>query len=224
MSFHIKPVSRTKEQARTNYNRISRWYDVFSSQSETKYREIGLRLLAPQLGEHILEIGYGTGHALVALAQAVGLQEHVTGIDLSDGMWEITEKRLTRANLSPRVTLLQGDAATYPFEHNAFDAAFMSFTLELFDTPEIPQILQLCKHTLRPSGRLGVVTLVKDHHPGVAVRLYEWFHERLPTLVDCRPIFGQAALKEAGFVIETSQLYKMWGLPVEVLLGRKPFQ
>lgn len=224
MHSSFAPVPRTKGQARASYNRMSRWYDAFSGRSEKKYRDAGLQYLAAQPCEQILEIGYGTGHALIALAQAVGPQGHVTGIDLAEGMRDISQKRLTSAHLSAQVTLLLGDAATYPFEPNAFDAAFMSFTLELFDTPEIPIVLQKCKHALRPGGRLGVVTLVKDNRPGMAVRVYEWFHARLPTLVDCRPIFGHAVLQEAGFVIEICQLYRMWGLPVEILLGRKPFQ
>jgi demethylmenaquinone methyltransferase/2-methoxy-6-polyprenyl-1,4-benzoquinol methylase len=221
MNPSIKPVPRTKTQARESYNKMSGWYDAISGNTEKKYRDLGLNLLAAQPGERILEIGFGTGHALVTLAQAVGPQGHVTGIDLSDGMADITRQRLAEANLSERVTLLRGDAATHPFEPDTFDAAFMSFTLELFDTPEIPHVLGACLRLLRSGGRLGVVTLVKGTLPGWPVRLYEWFHDRLPTMVDCRPIFGRAALQEAGFTLEKVDTEMMWGLPVEILLGRK---
>jgi demethylmenaquinone methyltransferase/2-methoxy-6-polyprenyl-1,4-benzoquinol methylase len=222
MNPSIKPVPRTKNQARESYNKMSRWYDTISGNTEKKYRDLGLNLLAAHPGEHILEIGFGTGHALVTLAQAVGPQGHVTGIDLSDGMVEITHQRLAQANLTERVTLLQGDAASHPFEPGAFDAVFMSFTLELFDTPEIPHVLRACARALRSGGRLGVVALVKDTQPGWPVRLYEWFHDRLPTMVDCRPIFGRAALQEAGFTLEKVESQVMWGLPVEILLGSQP--
>lgn len=215
----IKPVLRTKKQAQATYNKMSRWYDTLSGNTEKRYRDLGLTMLAPQSGERILEIGFGTGHALVALAQAVGPQGHVTGIDLSDGMVEVTRQRLERTRLTGRVTLLQGDAITYPFELEVFDAVFMSFTLELFDTPEIPQLLETCARVLRSGGRIGIVSLAKDETPTWPVRLYEWFHDQFPTFIDCRPIFARTALQTAGFTLEQFDRQTMWGLPVEILLG-----
>lgn len=221
MTPSIKPVLRTKNQARIAYNKMSRWYDTLSGNTEKRYRDLGLDMLAPRSGECILEIGFGTGHALVALAQGVESQGHVTGIDLSDGMVEVTRRRLERTHLSPFVTLLQGDAITFPFEPAKFDAVFMSFTLELFDTPEIPRLLETCAQTLRPGGRIAIVSLAKDESSPWSVRLYEWFHDQFPTLVDCRPIFARSALQNAGFTIERFDRQTMWGLPVDILLGRK---
>jgi len=96
----------------------------------------------------------------------------------------------------------------------------MSFTLELFDTPGILGVLRDCRRVLRPGGRICVVSLSR-RTCARAVRAYEWFHERLPVLVDCRPILVGEALTEAGLAVEESLPAKMWGLPVDIVLGRK---
>jgi demethylmenaquinone methyltransferase/2-methoxy-6-polyprenyl-1,4-benzoquinol methylase len=143
-------------------------------------------------------------------------------MDLSDGMLAIAQSRVDRAGLSGRVDLRAGDALALPFEPGSFDGVFMSFTLELFDTPEIPLVLNQCRTALRREGRMAVVALAKK--PGVAVRIYEWFHATLPRFVDCRPIYLQTDLASAGFSICDVSTLSMWGLPVEVILAQRADQ
>jgi ubiquinone/menaquinone biosynthesis C-methylase UbiE len=218
----ISRVTRSKAEAARSYNRLSRWYDWLAGSSEQKYRNLGLQALQAQEGEKILEIGFGTGHCIVALAKSVGPAGNVCGIDLSEGMLAIAEKRARQAGVSVWVDLRVGDAAQLPFEPGNFDAVFMSFTLELFDTPEIPLVLAGCRQMLRPGGRIGLVTMILPERPGLAVRLYEWFHARWPAAVDCRPILAREALLEAGFTIGSVRRLKMWGLPVDVIQARQP--
>jgi ubiquinone/menaquinone biosynthesis C-methylase UbiE len=221
MEASIKRVNRSKDAARASYNRMSRWYDMISGNTEKKYRDWGLEKLSAQPGERILEIGFGTGHCLVALAKAVGSSGRVTGLDISDGMLEIARERL-RGQGSEQVDLHLGDAANLDFiQPNSLDGVFMSFTLELFDNPEIPRVLQECHRILKPGGRLAVVSMTKTTPPGIPVRIYEWFHEHMPDYADCRPIFARQALEENGFKIQDVSLSSMWGLPVEIVLGKK---
>lgn len=223
MDASISRVNRSKEAARASYNRLSRWYDLVAGGTEKKYRDWGLEKLAAQPGETILEIGFGTGHCLVSLAKAVGPAGGVTGLDISDGMLAIARERLQREGLDERVDLHLGDAANLDFiESGSLDGVFMSFTLELFDNPEIPRVLQECHRILKPGGRLAVVSMTKTNPPGLAVRMYEWFHEHMPDYADCRPIFARQALEQSGFVIRDVSVSSMWGLPVEIVLGKKP--
>ncbi len=215
----VSRVVRSKDEAKASYNRMSRWYDLVAGSSEKKYRDLGLEKLNAQPGEHILEIGYGTGHCIEALATAVTSTGQVSGVDISEGMYEITQAHINDAGLSDRVDLHVGDAANLPFSSDSFDGVFMSFTLELFDTPEIPQLLQQCHSILRPGGRIVIVSLIKK--ASKAVRIYEWFHEKMPTAVDCRPIYAQSDLIAAGFTIQDVMALFMWGLPVEIILATK---
>lgn len=208
-------------QARASYDRLSRWYDALAGWSERDARGIGLRKLVPQEGETVLEIGFGTGHGLQALAQAVGASGRVHGLDLSKGMIEVTRRRLAGTALAERVDLTCGDATALPYASASLDAVFMSFTLELFDTPEIPTVLQECRRVLRSGGRLGVVSLSKERENPLT-RAYEWLHEKLPNWVDCRPIFARRAVEEAGFHIVDVTHTAWWGLWTEIVLAKKP--
>ena len=222
MDAPISPVNRSKEAARASYNRLSRWYDLIAGSTEKKYRDWGLEKLSAQPGEKILEIGFGTGHCLVALAKAVGPTGRVVGVDISDGMLAIARDRLQGEGLNDRADLHLGDAAKLDFiEAGSLDGIFMSFTLELFDNPEIPRVLRECHRILKPGGRVAVVSMTKTNPPGMAVRMYEWFHEQMPNYADCRPIFARQALEQSGFEVQDVSVTSMWGLPVEIVLGKK---
>jgi ubiquinone/menaquinone biosynthesis C-methylase UbiE len=218
----IKRVRRSKEEARASYNRMSKWYDAVAGGSEKKFRDIALRKLNAGEGETILEIGFGTGHGILALARAVGAAGRVHGIDLSEGMLEITRSRLGAAGLLERVDLKCGDAAALPFPAGFFDAVFMSFTLELFDTPEIRTVLQECRRVLKSGGRLAVVAMSKEGKSGLMMKLYEWGHEKFPNYLDCRPIFLRQAVETTGFKIDDMTLMTTWGLPVGIAVALNP--
>ena len=114
-----------------------------------------------------------------------------------------------------------GDAVRLPYENNFFDAIFMSFTLELFDTAEIPIVLQECYRILRNGGRLCVVAMSKNEKTSVMTEFYEWLHKKFPKYFDCRPIYVQYALKELGFRNLDVTEMSMFGLPVEIISGEK---
>lgn len=214
----ISRVTRSRKAARTSYNHLSRWYDLFAG-SEKSSTENGLQMLKIQPGEHVLEIGFGTGQSLIQLAQTVGGSGKLNGIDISEGMLRVANSRLRSLRNTDRVDLMLGDAINLPFQKAGFDAIFMAHTLELFDTPEIPLVLSECKRVLHQNGRIGIVSLTKTDHP--SVRLYEWAHSKFPALFDCRPIFARQTLETTGFEILSSMIQSMGGLPIEIVIARK---
>jgi ubiquinone/menaquinone biosynthesis C-methylase UbiE len=217
--FEVTRVERSKESARAAYDRLSKWYDLLAGSSEKKFADIGLQKLDVKAGEKILEIGFGTGGSLVSLVQLVGRTGKVCGMDLSPGMFRVAQNKLKKIGMLSRVELQCADAVYLPYHDNLFDAIFMSFVLELFDTPELPLVLHECKRVLRGDGRIGVVALSKQKK--LSVRLYEWFHMRFPSYVDCRPIFGRETLEQADFQIMDATEMVMWGLPVEIIVAQK---
>jgi ubiquinone/menaquinone biosynthesis C-methylase UbiE len=210
-----------RETARASYNKMSRVYGFLSSSSEKEFVEVAIRqVLRPLPGEIVLEPGFGAGQVLVALAEMTGKDGKVYGIDISDGMVEVARRRVADKDLEGRVQILRGDAADMPFEDGFFDAVFMSFTLELFPEEEIPVVLRECSRVLKSGGRLCVASMSNQGKSGAMMKLYLWSHRRFPHFVDCRPIFAREAIESAGFEILEQKILTMWGLPVEIVLGR----
>ncbi|WP_206205190.1 hypothetical protein [Thermococcus sp. GR6] len=53
------------------------------------------------------------------------------------------------------------------------------------------------------------------------LRLYEWLHEKFPQYIDCRPIYVEQSIREAGFEIKYKEEVKLFGLPGEIVIGIK---
>lgn len=218
----VSRVLRSRSEARANYDRLSRWYDWVSAPFERTAREQGLKLLDAQPGEAVLEVGFGTGWGLLALADAVGSSGMVCGVDPSSGMLKVSRKRVRHHVHSQRIRLLRGDGVALPFQGHRFNAVFMSFTLELFDTPEILSVIRECKRVLHTQGRICVVSLAKSRNAGVLERFYEGLHAAFPITFDCRPIRVGPSMMSGGFQVTSERTGNLWGLPVAIVLAIKP--
>jgi ubiquinone/menaquinone biosynthesis C-methylase UbiE len=241
MSGTVPPsrVVRSRRDAQANYDRLARWYTWLAS-SEEPFRRKAIELLDARPGEWVLEIGCGSGTSLSALSDR-GVRP--VGIDLSYGMLRVTQEQArsnaarsnaarsnaagsaaARKNAVVEPLLCQGDGLHLPYPTGCFDALLLTFTLELFDTPEIPHVLAECRRVLKHGGRASIASLAAAAQPGAPAgapaRIYAWFHERFPALVDCRPIPLQEMVEQAGFAIQEKSTGVMWGLPVACVLAQ----
>jgi demethylmenaquinone methyltransferase/2-methoxy-6-polyprenyl-1,4-benzoquinol methylase len=203
------------------YDRISKVYDLISDSSEHKARDRGVELLDAAPGESVLVVGFGTGHAAAALGRAVAPGGKVSGVDISEGMLEVARKRIRDEGVANSVELSIGDARQLVYPDQTFDAAFISFTLELFGDSDIPRVLGQIYRVLRPGGRLAVVSMSKEPHETLMSDIYVWMHRHFPHFVDCRPIPVAEHLAQANFQVERLEKQSIWGLPVAIALARR---
>lgn len=206
---------------RSNYDRLSPWYDLLAAGSERKARAAGLDLLKVREGDIVLEIGFGTGQSLLSLARSIGDSGRVIGIDLSRGMISQAKTKLRKAGLTQRAALACGDALHLPLRPESCDAIFMSFALELFEPGEMETVLSESRRALRNGGLLCVVALAEKAGPGLLVRMYGWAHRKFPHIIDCRPFDVHDFVTRAGFQIRDTLEMAMWGLPIGIVLAEK---
>lgn len=215
------PPSSQQESA---YDRMGRWYDLLCQGFEDKHRNAGVRALRPGAGDAILDIGCGSGRAIVALAAMVGRSGKIYGLDLSKGMLNLARRRVETASATARVALVRGDARQLPFKPSSFNGIFMSFALELFAAREMQRVLVECRRTLRPGGRVCVVALSKRGGDNLVAKTYEWLHRKFPQYVDCRPILVRESLERVRFRTLDMRVVSVVGLHIERVLAEKPLR
>lgn len=105
--------------------------------------------LALQPGEQVLDIGSGPGFLAAEMAEEVGADGRVHGIDPSDSLLAIARRRGTTVDYSP------GDALALPFDDEQFDVVVATQVYEYVD--DIDRALAEARRVLRPGGRLLVL-------------------------------------------------------------------
>jgi len=84
-------------------------------------------------GEHVLDIGCGSGTTTLMLAERAGSTGKVLGIDLSGPMLAVSRKRAETTHGIAQ--FVQADVSDYPFEKHLFDAGFSQFGVMFFADP-----------------------------------------------------------------------------------------
>jgi len=103
--------------------------DVFTSVTN-----VSLDAAAAKPGEHVIDIGCGTGDTLLAFAKIIGPSGSVLGVDVSVPMLGFAEHRAAEAGLG-NVTCALADATSYAFEPRFADLVYSRFGVMFFDDP-----------------------------------------------------------------------------------------
>ncbi|MGK7651131.1 class I SAM-dependent methyltransferase [Roseovarius sp. B08] len=107
-----------------------------------------------QASDRVVDIGCGTGAALIAAAQIVGEGGHVTGLDVSGPMLELARQRLGAEGVG-NATCVLADAQVHPFGDMAADHVVSRFGVMFFDDP-VAAFANL-RTALKPDRRMTFV-------------------------------------------------------------------
>lgn len=158
-----------REDAARNYDRLARFYDFFDRWLSQPIagidalRDQTVARLELQPGDHVLDIGCGTGLNLGRLVKAVGPTGRVVGLDYSAGMLQQARARVQRQGWE-NVQLLRGDAAELKGVPPPFDAVLSTWALGIVE--DLPAALRAAIQVLRPGGRLAVLDLHRTRGSG----------------------------------------------------------
>lgn len=141
------------------FDRVADSYDTLGVPWFGPIAERLLTELAPQQGERALDVGSGRGAVLFRLADAVGPDGAVTGIDLSSRMVEACRADLAQRPQEPPTTpvelhVMDGGAPDLP--PGSYDLVVSS--LVLFFLPDPAGAVRAWYDLLVPGGRVGVST------------------------------------------------------------------
>lgn len=157
----VKPYVSTdskKAQVEQMFDNIAGTYDplnrFLSLGIDVYWRRKAIDYLRDSRPQHVLDVATGTGD--VALALYKELQPaHITGLDLSAQMLNIGKEKITKAGLSDKIDMIQGDSENLPFTDNKFDAITVAYGVRNFGNLQAG--LKEMLRVLQPSAKLVVI-------------------------------------------------------------------
>jgi len=133
------------------WNRIS---DIYLREIDQRFTPVVDRVVARAsltAGQHVLDLGTGTGAVAERAAQVVGPQGHVVGVDMSPDMLALAQRRVAAGGLT-NVHLREGRAESLPAEDAAFDVVLASLSL-MYVLDRAAAAREIAR-VLRPQGGL----------------------------------------------------------------------
>ena len=149
------------------FEKIAPYYDIsvdlLTIGLYAKFLRKAIDILAPQKGEKILDLCSGTGRAASWIAQTVGKEGEVIGMDVAKPMVEVAKNRYGKLG---NVIFLQKDV-TQPWGYqNYFDGIFTSFSLHEISELDRPRIIEQSYLALKEKGRM----VIADFNPELSGR------------------------------------------------------
>ncbi|MBT2690011.1 demethylmenaquinone methyltransferase [Bacillus sp. ISL-47] len=129
-----------------NYDKMN---SVISFQQHLRWRKDTMKKMNVQKGSKALDVCCGTADWSIALAEAVGGNGQVVGLDFSKNMLKIGEEKIKERKLE-QVELVHGNAMDLPFPDNSFDYVTIGFGLR--NVPDYMQVLKEMHRVVKPGG------------------------------------------------------------------------
>jgi len=153
--------SGKKEYVRNMFNSIAKRYDFLnhflSMNIDYLWRKKVISLLKPYHPQTILDVATGT--ADLAIQASLLKPKQIIGIDISEEMLKIGQKKLSDKNKECIIQLINADAENMPFENDSFDACTVAFGVRNFE--DLKQGLSEMHRVLKSNGKVVILEFSK---------------------------------------------------------------
>ena len=123
--------------------------EVYRTRDVVRRRRLVREAVSARPGEHILDVGCGPGYYVAELAEAVGQDGSVLGVDVSEPMLAVARRRCEGLE---NTDFAEGDATALPVGDGERDAVVSVQVMEY--VPDMPAALAEIRRVLRPGGRV----------------------------------------------------------------------
>lgn len=187
-------------QIQALFDRIAPVYDQFndwlSLGQHRVWKRMAVKWSEPKLGNVCLDLCCGSGDLAQLLAQQVGDQGQVFGVDFSAAQLAIAHQRV-QARLQPlKIEWIEADALNLPFSDQKFDAATMGYGLR--NVTDILGSLKELRRVLKPGAKAAILDFHRPSHPQ-AQAFQQWYLRNIVV-----PLAKQSGLTEEYAYISPS--------------------
>lgn len=151
-------LSHSKTESFELFNDIASRYDsintVLSFGLHYNWRRKIRKTLPRGSNLAVLDLATGTADVAIELSKSERVSR-VDGLDMSAGMVENGNRKISKKGLDRTISLKVGDAQNLPYADNSYDAITISFGIR--NMPNPLKCLQECYRVLKPGGRLIVL-------------------------------------------------------------------
>ncbi|KAH9566801.1 hypothetical protein CY35_04G148200 [Sphagnum magellanicum] len=198
-----KDVAETEVADRQRlFNRIAPMYDSLNDWLSLGQHRVWKRMAVSwsgaKLGDSVLDICCGSGDVAFLLAEKVGPQGKVTGLDFAREQLDIATQRQLESVTASSIDMqwVQGDALNLPFRDCSFDAITMGYGLR--NVASIPLALREIHRVLKPGSKASILDFNHSQQQ-LTQGLQDWMLDNVVV-----PIATQFGLQEEYAYLKTS--------------------
>ena len=191
----IKPYGKKGEKGKLveeMFDNIAPTYDTLNHRLswdiDKGWRKKAIHQLLPFQPKTILDIATGTGDFAILSAKELRPQRMI-GIDISEGMMKIGQKKVEAEGLQHIVSFKKDDCTHLSFDDNSFDAVTAAFGIRNFQN--LDQGLSEMYRVLKPNGHLSIVELTTP----VSFPMKQLFKLYSHTIL---PVYGKLISKDTS--------------------------
>lgn len=172
-----------------------------------RHIRVSIRLLAPQPGDTVLDVGFGGGTSLLALSRRV-ISGKVIGVDYSRDMVRDAAALVNRHGIESKVSVQWGDVAHLPLPDSSVDKILSCNSLHYWTDIHL-SLIEL-RRVLKPGGRLAL-----GFRSATCLRPFEFVWRGFFV---CEPQEMAALLTQAGFNSVQIEHRDWWRVPDMVVV------